>query len=154
MRLKTESDAAWQAFSAYRDMGSGRTHNAAWKVYAGARGLTARNVSSQWKAWAKQNEWDKRCLEYDRENAPADVVVANDILADRADEVVAFAIDVATARAEITKEQASVLNKLLDKILVGQTKSASGPQFNAPVQINLDGATPNQLANLISALKK
>jgi hypothetical protein len=123
-------------------------------VYAGARGLTARNVSSQWKAWAVQHEWDKRCLEYDRENAPADVVVANDILSDRADEVVAFAIDVATAKEEITKEQASVLNKLLDKILVGNAKQQQGTQFNAPVQFNLSSSTPEQLQKLIASLKK
>ena len=152
-RLSSESDAAWQAFCCYRDMGPGRTQNGAWRVYADARGLTARAASSQFRAWHKGNDWDVRCLAWDREHAPVVGEVENSVLARHADELVAFAARAAMGAEEITKEQASVLNKLLDKILVASPKPTGGAAFNGPTQINFSNLSAEQAMELVTRLK-
>lgn len=69
------------------------------------------------------------------------------------DDLIDHAVSVAKGVKELTKEQASVLNKLLDKILVVSTSSASGTTYNAPVQINVGNMNPKELDSLIGKLK-
>lgn len=65
-RLPQESDQAWGAFCAYRNLGDARTLPQAYRRYCQKSGRTPnRNVSTHWYKWAERYDWAGRVREYD-----------------------------------------------------------------------------------------
>lgn len=83
-RQAWESDAQFAAFLAYRDLGLGRTIDAAFGAYSRKNADTKerkkgtkeaqkgakkdqvlKRANGRFRAWSKNNEWSKRALEYD-----------------------------------------------------------------------------------------
>lgn len=83
-RQAWESDAAYGAFLAYRDLGANRSIAAAYKAYSSAgksqkspekpfkarkspeeTSTNASSVSGTFKKWVKDNEWSKRASDFD-----------------------------------------------------------------------------------------
>jgi len=152
-RQQDETDAAWQAFCAYRDIGPGRSQQQAWRIYAGERGLTAPMPTGSFRGWVKTYDWEGRAAEYDA-SIGAEVDATSDLLAPHAESLVEWSVLVAKGQADITKEQASVLNKLLGYIIEPKKVPASAATFNGPTQINMGAMTPQQLLELMRVAKK
>ena len=115
-RLSTESDKAWHAFKCFRDLGPARSVNAAWRDYAATYNLTARAAPSSFRAWVHANDWERRAQEYDVD-VGAEVDATPGLLEPHAKDLVEFAVLVAKGKRDLSKEQASVLNKLLGYIV-------------------------------------
>jgi len=64
-RLPDETDAQWQAFRIYRDLGLCRTVVKAYREYAEKRGLSKDQPHTAYQKWTKQNNWKERAQEYD-----------------------------------------------------------------------------------------
>ena len=65
-RLPQESDQAWGAFCAYRNLGDARTLPQAYRRYCQKSGRQPnRNVPTHWYAWADRYDWAGRVREYD-----------------------------------------------------------------------------------------
>jgi len=63
-RRPDETDRAWLAFQTYRDAGPGRQKIAVYRhMYSKPR---ARCPAGFFSAWAREHEWDKRALAWDR----------------------------------------------------------------------------------------
>lgn len=60
-RQHGESGKAFEAFSIYRDLGAGRSIDAAWKRYANSDA----QVSGYFRAWSAHFDWVERALQYD-----------------------------------------------------------------------------------------
>jgi len=152
-RLATESDKAWFAYQCFRDLGPSRSVNAAWRAYAETYSLTARAAPSSFRAWVHANDWEIRAQNHDVD-VGAEVDATPDLLEPHARDLVEFAVQVAKGKKEVSKEQASVLNKLLGYIIEPKKVQAGGATFNGPTQINLSNLTPEQLLEAMRAGKK
>jgi len=70
-RVKGESARAHAAFIIYRDLGPGRSLDAAWQKHTSNRGATCASTKcpGQWRDWSARFQWVERALESDRELA-------------------------------------------------------------------------------------
>ena len=67
-RLPQESDQAWGAFCAYRQLGDARTLPQAYRRYCQKSGRKPnRNVPTHWYKWAERYDWASRVRAYDNE---------------------------------------------------------------------------------------
>lgn len=67
-RMPAESDQAWGAFCAYRDLGSVRTLPEAYRLYCEKSSRKRkRNVPTHWYSWAERYDWAGRVRGYDDE---------------------------------------------------------------------------------------
>lgn len=64
-RQKGESEAAYRAFLAYRDLGPGRTREAAYATTYGHGGGTKKAPAGQFTKWCDEHRWVDRCRHWD-----------------------------------------------------------------------------------------
>lgn len=66
-RLPDESEPAFKAFCAYRDMGPDRVALEAYRTYCGR--TTPVHLPRHWQEWMPRHRWRTRCLAYDHYKA-------------------------------------------------------------------------------------
>lgn len=59
-----ETPAAWRAFCVYRDLGPGRSIDAAWKKHTGQQ-ASLKRAARRWFTWSVAYGWEARTREYD-----------------------------------------------------------------------------------------
>ncbi|MFB6371597.1 MAG: hypothetical protein ABEN55_00445 [Bradymonadaceae bacterium] len=64
-RRDDETDAAWQAFRIYRDLGPARNFQKAWEKYADERGLKTEEPHGKFWEWVREKSWEKRVKAYE-----------------------------------------------------------------------------------------
>ena len=67
-RLPNESVQAYTAFSAYRDLGTGRTADEAYRAVRGRSGERSeggKGAVRRWQSWSKSHRWVERAKAYD-----------------------------------------------------------------------------------------
>lgn len=64
-RREDETPTRYFAFSCYRDLGPGRTLQAAWDVYRMERGNKGDSPSSTFRDWSANHDWVDRAAAYD-----------------------------------------------------------------------------------------
>ena len=64
-RQAHESEPAYKAFLEFRDMGSGRSIVEAYRRQKGKP--NARQADGQWNRWVHKWQWEKRCVDWDRQ---------------------------------------------------------------------------------------
>jgi hypothetical protein len=64
-RQKGESEAAYRAFLAYRDLGPGRSREAAYARWAGHGKGTERAPAGKFTKWCAENDWVERARAWD-----------------------------------------------------------------------------------------
>jgi len=72
LKRPDESDAAFAAFTGFRDLGPGRSLDEAWRQQgpSGAPKGTKRphRAPGSWKRWKRDHDWDSRAQAYDHRN--------------------------------------------------------------------------------------
>jgi len=63
-RQPGESTRAWEAFKTYRDLGEGRSIDAAYRLFGGHQGSKKR-ASGRWRKWCVEHDWVDRARAYD-----------------------------------------------------------------------------------------
>lgn len=65
-RREGETPKQFQAFVVFRDLGLGRSIDAAYRQHTRRESNTAVRAHNQWRMWARANEWFARAEAYDR----------------------------------------------------------------------------------------
>jgi len=110
-RQPYESDAQWQAFRIFRDLGLNRCLRMAWEKYRAARGLRQDWPAAHFKVWSANNEWFDRAAAWD---AHQDEVHRNKLLKSRHEAL------------EELADRAPNMAQLLLGMAAGQGKNGSG----------------------------
>lgn len=74
-----EGASAYQGFGIYRDMGTTRSVEKAWRVYAEQRQLKGMYPSRAFLKWCSVHEWVVRCDAFDRYEAQARLAMRDEI---------------------------------------------------------------------------
>lgn len=103
-----EGDTAFAAFVIYRDLGPGRTLDAAYRAHAGLSGAQegTKRAPGGWKRWYSQHNWRARAEAYDN-RVQREVIAAR---TERAREVGAAVVDKWAARWERQREASASRN--------------------------------------------
>lgn len=105
-RQAGESEAAYRAFCAYRDLGEARTVTVAFRQSEGKP--EAKQASGRWNRWVKDHSWQDRCLAWDRRTSAVRQAAVEKVVA-------ASGADWARRREELYEQEHRLGLKLLDQ---------------------------------------
>lgn len=128
-RRESETNAQWQAFKCYRDLGLSRSIPKAWEKYKSERDLSGSDPHPDFWDWYKENEWKDRAKAWDqyqdemiqakRRQAVAEVF---EVLSDKGSEVAKKLMTVALGQVHKTQKvgfedyQLDAMIEILDRL--------------------------------------
>lgn len=138
MQMEGESDQAYAAFVEFRDLGPGRTADAAWRAKGTKEGPSgpgrASRAPGSWKRWRAQYHWDARAEAFDDHAQAIHEKKLDEALEAHADEWAARQIESRRKDWELGAELRQLVQESLTKMLQTVRRSDQVPDLGSLVK--------------------